>query len=63
MATGSGRLSGCVRGLRERAVWELGGLFSLWVELPESFAHPKRRRLFSPLAHVLALPRAGALGG
>jgi len=63
MARGSGGLSGCVRGLRQRPVWELGGLFSRWLELPESFGHPKRRRLFSPLAHVLALPGAGALGG
>jgi hypothetical protein len=63
MASGVRRVAAEVRRLRQQKAWELGGLFSPWLELPESFGNPKRRRLFSPLADVLALPLPGALGG
>ena len=63
MASSVGRVAAEVRRLRQQKVWELGGLFAPWLELPEGFGNPKRRRLFSPLANVLALPHAGALGG
>ena len=48
MASGVRRVAAQVRRLRQRKVWELGGLFSPWLELPESFGSPKRRRLFPP---------------
>ncbi|MBM4033377.1 MAG: IS4 family transposase [Planctomycetes bacterium] len=65
MARGTGRLAAAVRTLRKQKVWELGGLFSPWLVLPESFGHPKRRRLFSPwrtfwlfLSQVLSADKA-----
>ena len=48
MASGVRRVAAEVRRLRQQKVWELGGLFSPWLELPESFGSPKRRRLFPP---------------
>ena len=55
------RLSGRVRSLREKSAEELGAMFGSSVQLPEDFGSPRRRRLFFPLAGVLALPGAGIL--
>jgi len=62
MAVGSGRFAGPVRQLREHTLAELGTLFGPWVRVGAGFGNPKRRRLFSPLADVLALPLPGLLG-
>ena len=58
-----GRLSRRVRSLRGKSPEQLSALFGSSVALPEDFGSPRRRRLFFPLTGVLAVPRAGALGG
>lgn len=62
MAKGRGRFAGRVRRLREHTLAELGTIFEPWVDADAAFGNPKRRRLFSPLTDVLALPLPGLLG-
>ena len=62
MAAGIGRFAGRVRRLREHTLADLGTLFGPWVRLGAAFGNPKRRRLFSPLTDLLALPLPGLLG-
>jgi hypothetical protein len=38
---------------------QLRRVFRPWLALPEDFGNPVRRRLFSPLPDLLALPRPG----
>ncbi len=59
---GSGRFAGTVRRLREHTLADLGTLFAPWVRAGPAFGTPKRRRLFSPLTHLLALPLPGLVG-
>jgi hypothetical protein len=61
MARGPGRFATRVRRLREHLLSDLGELFEPCVQLPETFGNPARRRLFSPLANVLALSVPGLL--
>ena len=59
MARSGARLDKAQALLQGRSDGELQALFGSWVELPGSFGDLKRRRLFSPLAGVLAVSVAG----
>ena len=63
MVAGGGRFARRVGSFRGKSSEELGAMFGAWVALPEDFGAPKRRRLFFPLAGVLAVLVAGALCG
>ena len=57
-----GRLARHARVMRERSGAELEAMFGAWVALPQDFGGGRRRRLFFPLAGVLAVPLAVAFG-
>jgi hypothetical protein len=56
-----GRARRAAQAVRGKSGAELERLFGAWVNLPADFGAPKRRRLFFPLAGVLAVPLAGPL--
>ena len=58
-----GRFARRVRSLRGESPEQLSALFGASVALPEDFGSPRRRRLFFPLAGVLAVLVAGPVGG
>ena len=62
MVPGGGRLARGARLLRGSDGGELSDLFGSWVDLPRDFGGGERRRLFFPLAGVLAVSVAGLLG-
>ena len=61
MIAGGGRLARQVRPMREKSGAQLSAMFGAWVGLGKDFGAPRRRRLFFPLAGVLAVTLAGAL--
>lgn len=61
MTRGIGVLGTRVRQAREWLISDLGEVFGKWLELPDTFGHPIRKRLFSPLADVLAIPLPDSL--
>jgi len=63
MVKGCGRLARRVRSMRKKSGTELSALFGSWIALPQDFDARGRRRLFFPLAGVLALSLPGLLGG
>jgi hypothetical protein len=58
-----GRFARRVGSLRGKSPEQLSALFGSRFALPDSFGSPKRRRLFFPLAGVLAVLVAGPFGG
>lgn len=58
-----GRMAARARDVRDKSGEELSAMFGAWVDLPKEFGGPRRRRLFFPLAGVLAVPVAGPVGG
>ena len=62
MARLLGKLARQARAVRERSGAELEAMFGSWVALPQDFGGGRRRRLFFPLAGVLAVPLATAFG-
>ncbi len=46
------------RRAQNETVQELRDLFAPWLSLPEDFGKGAYDRLFSPLTHLLAIPRA-----
>jgi hypothetical protein len=61
MKTASNKLRSSVTALRQSPVAEIKAVFDTWLRVPEGFGNPDRIRLFSPLAHLLALPLSGSL--
>jgi hypothetical protein len=61
MKTNSIRLRSSLAALRQGSIADIKAVFDTWVCLPDGFGNPTRIRLFSPLAHLLALPLSGAL--
>ena len=62
MVRSGGRLSRGVRSVRLKSDGELGALFGSWVRADETLGAGKRRRLFFPLAGLLAVSPAGSFG-
>jgi len=62
MAKTSNRFGARWRQMRACLVSDLGEVFSKWIEIPEAFGAPERRRLFPPLTNVLVVPVPSALG-
>ena len=62
MAIDFGRFAGRVRALNRQGAGELRQVFGAWLDLPETFGKPLRKRLFSPLMDLLAVFVAGAFG-
>jgi hypothetical protein len=56
MAQTHGRLMAHVQKLKTPSPTHIEEVFSTWVNLPENFGNPARRRLFSPLTRLLAVP-------
>ena len=57
-----GRFAGRMRGLTRVSLTGLQGLFRRWVCFPPEMDHGVRKRLFFPLANILAFPLAGVRG-
>jgi len=62
MAKTRNRFGARWRQVRACLVSDLGEVFSKWIEIPETFGDPERRRLFSPLTNVLVVLVPSALG-
>lgn len=62
MARLAEKLARQAKAVRGRSDAELEAMFGSWVALPQDFGAPRRRRLFFPLAGVLAVPLAAAFG-
>ena len=58
MTKSYGPLRQRVKTLAHAPLSELVELFGAWVSLSEDFGAPKRKRLFSPLTHLLAISLA-----
>lgn len=63
MAQSHGRLKAQMQTLKTPSPTHIEEVFSLWVTLPGNFGHPARSRLFSPLTHLLAVPRPSPYQG
>lgn len=63
MASGFGRFARRARAAGSQGADELRQVFDPWLDLPEAFGAPRRRRLFFPLANVLDVSIAGPVGG
>jgi len=62
MASDFGRFAGRARALGRQGAGELRQIFGAWLDLPETFGKPLRKRLFFPLTNLLAVFVAGAFG-
>lgn len=62
MASGFGRFARRARTVGRMGAAELSHVFGAWLDLPEGFGTPLRKRLFFPLTNLLAVLVAGAFG-
>jgi len=61
MARGVRRFRAQVRHVREHSISDLEHVFAKWLDMPQTFGNPARKRLFSPLTHVLVVSVPSAL--